>query len=138
MIETNYMNYKRKNKMKLKMLSEINNIVDEYEFINLTPHAINVQTEDGETLTIEPSGTIARVKMGRRKIGEYNGIPLTELYIQSVEGLPSPQRGIIYIVSGMVASNLKDRNDVVAPDTDAAIRNDKGHIVAVPGFVKYS
>ncbi|MFC0903824.1 hypothetical protein ACFHWD_03850 [Clostridium sp. MT-14] len=37
--------------------------------INLTPHTINIMLENGRTLDIPPSGTIARCKTGREKIG---------------------------------------------------------------------
>ena len=53
-----------------------------------------------------------------------------------VTGLPEPVKDTIYIVSAMVLSALNgSRADVVAPQSDKAERNDKGHIISVPGFV---
>jgi len=52
--------------------------------------------------------------------------------------LPAPQNDTVYVVSAIVLSAAKEqgRTDVVAPDTSNAVRNDAGHIVSVPGFVK--
>ena len=52
--------------------------------------------------------------------------------------LPAPQDDTIYIVSALVLSAAKaaGRTDCVAPDTANAVRDDNGHIVSVPGFVR--
>jgi hypothetical protein len=65
------------------------------------------------------------------------GVRLIRTVKGAVDGLPEPQDGVIFVVSGMVLDALgSTRPDVVAPDTGAdAIRNEKGHIVAVMGFV---
>ena len=102
--------------------------------INLTPHAITI---DGIG-NFESQG-LARVQ-AIREVAEntQNGIRIIKQSFGEVEGLPTPQEGTIYIVSGMVLSALQgSRTDVFAPDTGAdAIRNDKGHIVAVRGLVQ--
>lgn len=123
--------------------------------VNLTPHAIVLRTGEGpETdVTIPPSGTVARVNQGEaRPYLGYMGCPVP-VYRQgpfaAIEGLPDYEDGTLLIVSGMVASALKEyearhrneayRTDVVAPGTgptDGAIRNDKGHIVAVTRLVR--
>jgi hypothetical protein len=44
---------------------------------------------------------------------------------------------VTYVVSAVVLTALNGaRDDVVAPDTAHAIRDDNGRIVAVPGFVR--
>ena len=99
-------------------------------FINLTPHDINLNS--GEVFP--PSGIIARVSS---VIGDFdtNGIASTEY--GEVEHLPDPKEDTMYIVSGMVLANCH-RSDVVAPATGhpACVRNDKGHIISVPGFIR--
>lgn len=101
-------------------------------FINLTPHAICV---DGLG-TFPASGKVARVSIEQVAVGEVAGIVAYKQSAGLVVGLPSPEEGTIYIVSGMVVSAIAGRNDVVAPDTgDSAIRNEKGHIVAVKNFI---
>lgn len=54
-----------------------------------------------------------------------------------VQGIPEKKDGIRYIVSAMVIA-ATDRDDVVAPATGRpdCVRNDKGHIVSVPCFVR--
>ncbi len=61
--------------------------------VNLTPHPLNLFSEDGEQVaTIAPSGTIARVSTTRVKVGETPaGIPLYVTEYGDVEGLPDPQ-----------------------------------------------
>lgn len=101
------------------------------KFINLTPHAIKLN--DGTE--IAPSGTIARVNS---EYTEFNGNGVCQVVFGDVQNLPAPQEGVLYIVSGMVAAAAKDRSDLVAPATGhpKCVRNEKGQIVSVPGFVK--
>ena len=117
-------------------------------------------------LTFEPSGKVARVSVGFEKIdpcpfgggqcetcdyechsnsimapSEMGGqaIPEYRQVFGEVIDLPEPQPGTVYIVSAMVLSALAgSRSDVVAPATGhpECIRNDKGHILSVPGFVR--
>lgn len=98
------------------------------EYINLTPHSIKLN--DG---TEYPSKGIARVKAEFKKVED-------NIYSQEfgeVEGLPAPKENVTYIVSILVLQ-ATDRTDVVAPATGhpETIRNDKGHILSVPGFVR--
>lgn len=104
-------------------------------FINLTPHNITV-IQGEEKRTIEASGDIARISVETKIVGELDGIPVSTQSYGEIEGLPAPQADTIYIVSGLVRSAVKGRPDVVAPNTGAAIRNEKGHIIGVPGFVR--
>lgn len=78
------------------------------------------------------SGNIARVAASFKKSSD-------GFYTQTfgeVENLPAPVEGVYYIVSAMVFSAIS-RKDVVAPATGhtECIRNEKGQIVSVPGFV---
>ncbi len=106
------------------------------KFFNLTPHALVLRAADGTDTTIAPSGTVARVgTTPGAQVGELNGIPLfSNTTFGEIEGLPAPAEGTIYIVSGLVGGRVSGRDDVVVPGTgpqDGAIRNDKGHIIAV-------
>lgn len=102
------------------------------EIINCTPHAIQL---NGGT-TFLPSGNISRVSSKHVVKGAINGIPFYEVQFGEVIGLPDEKDGTLYIVSSIVASATK-RKDVIVPATGhkEAIRNDKGQIVSVPGFI---
>ena len=111
------------------------------EFVNLTPHDIVLQYPSGARLTIPPSGTEARVDSVSGVLRETvdSGIPIYEAPTWGeVEGLPDPESGKIFIVSGLVASRSFGRKDVVSPGTgpkDGVIRNEKGHVVAVTRLI---
>ena len=104
------------------------------KIINLTPHPIVIT--DGDSFP--PSGKVARVDAIQSDAGSINGIPVKTQTFGDIVGLPAPQNDTVFIVSAIVlaAAKEKGRTDVIAPDTSNAVRNDKGHIVSVPGFVK--
>jgi hypothetical protein len=109
--------------------------------VNLTPHAITLRGKSGDT-TIPASGQVARVS---NTPGAVQDSPLSSLVEDwscdqpgEVENLPDPVEGVFLVVSGMVGDALRARGvvrpDVRVPGTgpqDGAIRNEKGHIVAV-------
>ena len=105
-------------------------------FINLTPHAIVIRQNDGTDITFPPSGMVARLdEHPSLLMGNIEGIPiLSRTNFGEVIGLPQfVTEGVNYIVSSLVAAQVV-RLDVFSPATgpnDGAIRNDKGHIVAV-------
>ena len=90
--------------------SNNNNMEKSVKFINCTPH--EVVLNDGTTFA--PSGVCPRISSGYTEPDE-NGIATPTF--GAVEGLPAPQEGTLYIVSGMVLSAVKDRDDLVAPAT---------------------
>ena len=98
-------------------------------YINCTPHTINLN--DGRSFVA--SGIIPRVSV---VFTTFVGDVCKSTY-GDVTGLPSQVDGTVLIVSAMVLT-ASDRTDLVAPATghDDTIRNDRGHIVSVPGFVK--
>lgn len=105
-------------------------------FINLTPHAIVVEQSDG-LVVFEPSGTVARILMREEEIGTVDNIAIVQNVVSGIEGLPESKNATYYIVSAMVLDAAKHlgRQDVLAPNTNKAKRNDKGHIISVPSFV---
>ena len=104
--------------------------------LNLTPHAIVVETDNGR-ITFEPSGTVARVSTHTRVVGTVDDIPVVEQRygeIENVLELPCNP----FLVSSMVLDRLpKEYSGVAfAPDTGlGAIRDDKGHIVATSRLI---
>lgn len=104
------------------------------KLINLTPH--DIKFADGTV--IPASGSVARVSVSQTDDGDINGIPIKKQVFGDIVGLPDSADDTVYIVSSIVLSAAKaiGRTDVVAPDTSNAIRDDKGHIVAVPALVR--
>lgn len=106
-------------------------------FINCTPHAVNIQREDGSTLTVEPSGDFARVATNVENVNipGIEGIKVVKTTFDTtkVDGLPEPTEGVIYIVSLITLNALKGiRSDLVAPGN--LIRDEKGNIVGCDGL----
>lgn len=110
--------------------------------LNLTPHAINFQAADGTVVTFQPSGVVARVSTSTVEAGVVTvlvqDIPVIKTVYGELEGVPTlPCEP--FLVSGLVLDQLGQEYSGVAfaPATgpqDGAIRNDKGHIVAVTKF----
>lgn len=105
--------------------------------INLTPHAIKVQTPSGEVVSFEPAGTVARVDQEQVVVGT---CPATGVQIKAdktvgIVGVPAPGTSR-FLVSAMVLAELGPEYSgwAFAPGTgpkDGAIRNEKGFIEAV-------
>ena len=107
--------------------------------LNLTPHAIVIQSSDGSRTTFQPSGQVARVATvatdtgltvaGVRVIRNTYG-PVTGLVMDDA-GVPVPQ-----IVSGMVLAALPAGTpNVYAPATGATAIRENGQVVAVTELV---
>lgn len=99
-------------------------------FINLTPHAVRLNNGT----EFPASGTIARVTSS---FTAFDADGVAKVVFGEVQNLPEPVEGTLYIVSALVLAASK-RADLVAPATGhpEAVRNDKGQIVSVPGFVR--
>lgn len=115
------------------------------KIINLTPHPVTLRRPDGSDLTVVPrsseEGGPARVaQTPGTEIGCANGVPIYSSHVWGdVVGLPPPCDDTLYVVSSLVLSRVSGRDDVVAPGTgpnDGAVRNEKGHIVAVTRLVR--
>ena len=97
--------------------------------MNLTPHSISFcDTEGTVILTVEPSGQLARVSCKTVMTGEsFNGIPVTKTVYGTVEGLPEPKDGTVFVVSSLVAARVPDRGDVFIPNE--SVRDENGRII---------
>lgn len=102
-------------------------------FINLTPHTIKIKHDDNE-ITIDPSGTIARVNVEESLCGTIEGIPVVHRITGGVEGIPATQDDVYYITSSMVKA-ATSRKDVLAPDTGPTCIRKEGRIVAVTRLI---
>jgi len=103
-------------------------------YINLTPHMLNVYTNMGTCLNIPPSGDVARVSTVDTVLTDLGGaVGLVSTSYGDVTGLPTDVSvDQYYIVSGMVASAISGRNDVVSPG--ALVRDDSGKPVGCNGL----
>ena len=106
------------------------------EYINLTPHEVIVVRKNGTSKTYPPSGQVARVEIEDICVAYLDGIPVYRGKVKEVTGIPKPQTGVVYIVSLFVLQHCKERHDLIAPDTNSAIRDEQGKIVAVRGWRK--
>lgn len=113
---------------KIKNGNNINPAQAQVEFINLTPHDVNLILQDESTMTIPASGSIARVGSHVEQVGTIGIIPVVKTVFDTVvTDLPNPQAGVIYLTSTLVAQAVPDRIDVLVP---ADLRRDEaGRII---------
>lgn len=104
--------------------------------INMTPHAIVVEDASGVRTTFQPSGSVPRLATSQEVVGRLFGVEVRRTVYGEIEGLPAPQEGVVYLVSGMVAAQAR-RGDVVAPDTGPTAVRENGQVIAVKGFVTF-
>ena len=116
----------------------------EITVINLTPHAITVRDETGDTV-FPPSGQVARCASEQREeffASHALGLPVVKNVIGPVEGLPEGEScgHKVYLVSSMVAQHPSIagvRLDVVSPNTGPTAIRENGQIVAVQSFQRF-
>ena len=89
---------------------------NEYKLRNLTGHPLTL-SEGNKGIRL-PSEGRARIDSSINEDGdilvEGLSIPLLRLQERTIIGLPEPEEGVIYVVSGIVATAAQ-RQDVVAP-----------------------
>lgn len=110
------------------------------KIVNLTPHALNLMPEgpDGPTVTIPPSGIVARCTVDRVQVDTVTvdgiSIPVNQTQFGTVTGLPDPQPDTIFVVSALVAQAVPDRQDVFI--VDDAVRDDQGRIIGAKALAR--
>lgn len=99
------------------------------KFRNFTPHAIVLN--DGRRFESEG---VARVAAS---FTDFDTDGVCRQVFGDVQCLPEPEDGTLLIVSALVLG-ASDREDLVAPATGhpECVRDERGFIVSVPGFVK--
>jgi len=107
------------------------------KFRNFTPHAIVLNSGEvfeSEGIARFESEGIARVSASFTQFDENK---VCSQKFGEVEGLPEKEEGVLIIVSSLVMQ-ASYRDDLVAPATGhpECVRNEKGQIVSVPGFVR--
>jgi len=110
-------------------------------FVNLTPHTINVQVAGINDAIPSTGNCRVVVKQVQKKTVKLHGenIPVMMNEYSSVIDLPEPKEDTVYIVSLMVLNALAgSRSDVLAPDSGPTAIRENGQIVAVIQFVCWS
>ena len=100
-------------------------------FINLTPHTINIVTDNG-TINVSPSGNVARVATSYKIVAFINNVPIYECDYGDLTGLPEANGVDYYIVSGMVKTAVPHRTDVFSPGE--LVRDENGKPVGCRGL----
>ncbi len=101
--------------------------------VNLTPHALNLMPggPDGPTVTIPPSGQVARCATSRVQVDTVTvggiTVQVNQTRFGEVSGLPDPQPDTIFVVSALVAQAVPERQDVFI--VDDAVRDEQGRII---------
>jgi hypothetical protein len=102
------------------------------DIINLTPHTLNIFNEAGEEIAVlPPSGQVARVATSKQLLEVRGGIPLYVTELGDIEGLPEPEDGTIFVVSGLFRSACS-RPDLWQPGE--LLRNEAGQTVGCIGL----
>lgn len=107
--------------------------------INLTPHAVTLHGADGQSVTLPPSGQVARLAVAREAMAPVvvDGVTLavSRPTLGAVTGLPDAQPGVLLLVSALVADAVR-RADVVSPGE--LVRDAAGVIVGAKGLCAYA
>lgn len=102
------------------------------KIVNCTPHALNIVTAHG-TVTVAPSGTVARCSQTSTPAGEVNGVPLSRTTFGAVVDLPEPVEGVILVVSALVRAALPSRTDLASPGE--LVRDAAGNVIGCKGLI---
>ena len=104
--------------------------------INLTPHAIVIAGYG----TIPPSGTVARCATVSTPVAPWRGewsdgkeVNLSTVSYGSVEGLPTPATGVLFVVAALVRAAVPTRLDVASPGD--LVRDVAGAVIGCRGLV---
>jgi len=112
------------------------------EIVNLTPHSITFESENGEWAVTIPAAreparvAVQRVRVGTLVIDEADGfeIPVNQTRFGQVENLPEPRPGVAYVVSRVVAEAVQGRDDLYV--VDDTVRDEQGRVVAARALAK--
>lgn len=106
---------------------------------NLTGHPVTLVNDDGsEELVIEAEPIRARVWSSHVVDEEVrvNGftVPILRMGERTLHGIPPPNKRVLSIVSGLVASTV-ERPDLVAPAR--ILRSSDGRVLGARGLIRY-
>lgn len=110
--------------------------MENVKLVNLTGHPLTI-TNGTQIMTL-PSEGRARVNSRKRTIRKLSidGLEIPVVGVQRLEvtGVPPPQDGVIYIVSG-IAADTANRDDVLSPG-GLVRENNKGRVQGCTYFIR--
>lgn len=101
-------------------------------FVNLTPHAINIITEDRQPVATFESEGVARVATKSVQKDVVDEVPIFATKYGKIEGLPEPRPNTFYIVSMLCKQACPNRKDLLSPSQ--LIRDENGQPVGCLGL----
>lgn len=105
------------------------------QFINLTPHMINVVDKEGKPVkNIPASGTVARCSQKEEIKEQLGGVDIYEMTFGEVIGLPVTVDNTFYIVSRLVAAAKPERKDLLVPGS--LLRDSAGIPIGCVGLAR--
>jgi hypothetical protein len=108
-----------------------------FQIINLTPHAIVIFDDDGETSAdFPPSGIIARAAETSVLVGNVNGVPTKRKTFGEVTDLPEPTPNTYLVVSALagLAAKAGGRDCADLLLTADPVRDEGGRIIGCRSF----
>jgi hypothetical protein len=110
--------------------------MENVKIINLTGHPLTIT--DGEKIMTLPSEGRVRVDSSKKTLRtvwyEGIGMPVVGIKRKEVTGLPPPEDGVVYIVSG-IAADTANRDDVLSPG-GLVRENGKGRVMGCRQFIR--
>lgn len=103
--------------------------------VNLTPHSINIVDAEGVLIRELPSEGLARVSSVSTPVGVVDEIPVIKQEFGEIEGLPAPEEGVYYVVSAMIGTAAKNRQDLLGPAD--FVRDQEGRILGCKSLQKF-
>ena len=109
-------------------------------FINATPHTVNIFNAAGEQVEVVPpffeKGQEARLTVSRELVGVESGVEIYKATFGEPSPLPSEADGVGYIVSALYANGLRasgdKRTDIFTPGE--AKRNEAKQVIGCVGL----
>ena len=114
------------------------NELDVVDAINLTPHTLTIEADDGFKIVIPSSGSVARcateeeeVRTIRIRGFEDHPVTVRRTRFGTPSGVPEAENEKVFLTSTLVREAAK-RPDILAPGQ--GIRNENGQVVAARGL----
>lgn len=101
--------------------------------INCTPHDVMVYNDEGRLINIFPkSDDPIRLSSTTLRMGDINGIPLSQTQFGNPENMPKVDENTYLIVSKAIKESLPFIDNLIVPNE--TVRNNKGEIIGCKSF----